>query len=323
MIKREVLFLRAKRVAGALYTNASMRQWQALAAITCTLAIGTLIFVSLAEHPQMHNPGEVFTDCAECPELLLVPAGEFTMGSPPSEAGRFENEGPQRRVTIGYPLAVGRYEVTVAQFSQFLRETGYAMGTGCHHWTGEKWNFDAHYNWGAPGFPQGSSHPVVCVKWADARAYADWLSKKTDKSYRLLSESEWEYAARSGAASSRPWGGELSRDYANYGSDQCCQPFDKGSDQWKFTAPAGSFGSNRFGLYDMMGNVWEWVSDCWNENYADAPNDGSAWQSGDCGKRVIRGGSWFSDPRRLRSAVRYAFKGVNRTKVGFRICRDL
>ena len=165
---------------------------------------------------------------------------------------------------------------------------------------------------------------MVCVKWADARAYADWLSKKTDKSYRLLSESEWEYAARSGAASSRPWGGDLSRDYANYGSDQCCQPFDKGSDQWKFTAPAGSFGSNRSGLYDMMGNVWEWVSDCWNENYADAPKmvRMAKWRQ-TAGKRVIRGGSRFSDPKQLRSSRSICLQGVNRQKVGFRICRDL
>lgn len=303
-----------------------MRTWRALVAIASAFASGTWSFGLLGEPSkvEVHKFGEVFTDCPDCPEMLLVPAGELTMGSPSSEEGRFDNEGPQHRVTIGYPLAVGKYEVTVGQFTQFVRETGYVATSGCHHWTGVSWDLVASYNWKTPGFAQTSSDPVVCVTWNDAKEYADWLSRKSGRSYRLLSEAEWEYASRSGTASPRPWGTDLSRDYANYGSDQCCQPYAQGRDQWMYTAPVGSFAPNRFGLYDMMGNVWEWVGDCWNETYANAPTNGSAWQSGKCGERVIRGGSWYSDPRRVRSAVRYAFgQAVNRTKVGFRVCRDL
>jgi formylglycine-generating enzyme required for sulfatase activity len=303
------------------------RNWRILfAALASILLVGFSIFAFPTDsRTDEYKAGETFKDCPDCPEMLVIPAGEFTMGSPSSETGRFENEGPQHRVTIGYLRAVGKYEVTVAEFAQFATDTGYVANSGCYYWTGSRWALGVHYSWWSPpGFDQTSSEPVVCVTWNDAKAYVDWLSKRTRKSYRLLSEAEWEYASRGGVTSPRPWGTSLSHEDANYGTDECCQTYSQGRDQWRFTAPVGSFAPNRFGLYDMMGNVWEWVDDCWNENYVDAPIDGSSWQSGDCLKRVIRGGSWYSESRRVRSAVRYAFgNGVNRTKVGFRVCRDL
>jgi formylglycine-generating enzyme required for sulfatase activity len=299
------------------------RTWQALlAASAFTLLIGFVL--STESHVDDYKAGETFKDCIVCPEMQVIPAGEFTMGSPSSEEGRFGNEGPQHRVTISYPLAVGKYEITVGEFAQFVADTGYVVKASCHYWTGSKWASGARYSWKDPGFDQTSSQPAVCITWSDAKAYVDWLNRETGKGYRLMSEAEWEYAARGGTTSPRPWGTELSHDDANFGEDQCCQPRVQGRDQGKYTASVGSFAPNRFGLYDMIGNVWEWVNDCWNESYVDAPADGSSWQSGDCDKRVIRGGSWYSDPVRLRSAVRYAFgQRVNRTKVGFRVCRDL
>jgi formylglycine-generating enzyme required for sulfatase activity len=306
------------------------RSWVVLLAAAFALLIGFLLStephvdVSKTSRAGDYRAGETFKDCAVCPEMLVIPAGEFTMGSPSSEEGRFENEGPQHRVTIGKELAVGKYEITVGEFSQFVADTGYVAKTSCHYWNGSKWGSGTHYSWEDPGFQQTSSEPAVCITWSDAKAYVDWLADKTGKGYRLMSEAEWEYAARAGATSPRPWGTDLSHNDANFGEEQCCQPSVQGRDQGKYTAPAGSFTPNRFGLYDMIGNVWEWVDDCWNENYVDAPTDGSSWQSGDCEKRIIRGASWYSDPRRVRSAMRYAFRQpVNRTKVGFRVCRDL
>ena len=161
--------------------------------------------------------------------MLVIPAGEFTMGSPSSEEGRFENEGPQHRVTISYPLAVGKYEITVAEFAQFIADTGYVAKTRCRYSTGSKWASGPHYSWEDPGFHQASCEPAVCITWSDAKAYADWLCK----GYRLMSEAEWEYAARGGTPSPRPWGPGLSHDDANFGEDECCQPSVQGRDQGK------------------------------------------------------------------------------------------
>ena len=283
--------------------------------------------------------------------MVTLAAGHYTMGSPADEEGRFDDEGPQHEVVIAAPFAVGKYEVTREQFSRFVAESGYSASAECRWWSGDRWKTDDAHNWRDPGFAQTPNDPVVCVTWNDASAYARWLAAKTGKGYRLLSEAEWEYATRAGATTARPWGSALSRDAANYGTDDCCQPSDRrpsgwrgflavmhdwligstpaesavsegGRDKWGHTAPAGSFPPNGFGLHDMIGNVWEWTADCWNEGYATAPADGSAWLSGDCKRRVIRGGSWWSDPRRARSAMRFAFGvDVNRTKVGFRVAR--
>jgi formylglycine-generating enzyme required for sulfatase activity len=256
-----------------------------------------------------------FRDCADCPLMRVVPAGTFLMGSPDREAGRQPVEGPQHRVTIARPFAIGIFDVTRAQFAAFADATGHASDPKC--------------DWRSPkvrGQPinQGDNDPVVCVSDHDAHAYTAWLSAKTHHSYRLPSEAEWEYAARAGSRAARPWGDANARDFANYGSDQCCAAFVSGRDRWAYTSPAGSFPANAFGLYDMLGNVWQRTEDCGHEDYSGAPTDGSAWVSGgDCSTRIVRGGAWFASLDQLRSAVRAADPAeFRKNDIGFRVVRS-
>ena len=244
--------------------------------------------------------GDQFRDCAECPEMVVVPAGSYRMGSPSHEPGRTDNEGPVHRVTIAAPFAVGKYEVTFAEWDA-CEEAG-----GC----GAYWPEDK--GWGR------GRRPVIVVSWDDAKRYMQWLSRKTKKPYRLLSESEWEYAARAGAQTAYSWGDQIGRGRAN--CEGCGSQWDN-----RQTAPVGSFAENRWGLHDMHGNVWEWVEDCRNGSYAGAPRNGAAWLSGDCSMRVVRGGSWFSSPSFLRAAHRAAIStfGRNGSIVGFRVARTL
>lgn len=178
---------------------------------------------------------------------------------------------------------------------------------------------------------QGDDHPAVCVSWNDAQAYVAWLRKRTGKPYRLPSEAEWEYAARARAATAYPWGDTASRAYANYGAETCCSERADGADRWLYTSPVGSFPPNAFGLYDMVGNAWQWVQDCYAESYATAPLDGSAVDPATCQFRVLRGGTWGDPPRLIRPAFRnwappprwpsaweYRSGGV-----GFRVARSL
>ena len=271
------------------------------------------------------EPGHRFRDCdgSWCLELVVVPAGEYRMGSPSGEAGRWNREGPVHRVEIGERLAVGVYEVTVGQWRRFVGETGYSAGDGC--WTYEEGEWEEHSsrNWERPGFSQDEGHPVVCVSWKDAQAYVEWLSRKTGKGYRLLSESEWEYVARGGTETAFHTGETISTEQANYNGNSIYGRGRRGSYRRK-TVEVGSFGANGFGLHDVHGNVWEWVEDCWNWSYDGAPADGSAWTRGDCGRRVLRGGSWYNYPRDLRSANRNRNSIGNRSRyVGFRIVRTL
>ncbi len=241
--------------------------------------------------------GIVFRDCARCPEMVVVPAGRFRMAVGYRGA---------HVVTIGSPFAVGRYEVTFAEW-----EACVAAG-GCTHNPDDK-------GWGR------GSRPVINVSWDDAQEYVRWLSRKTGKSYRLLSEAEWEYVARAGTTTKYWWGNEADHSYANYGKDECCEGMAAGKDRWVNTAPVGSFEANAFGLFDTAGNVYEWVEDCWNDGYKGAPNDGSARASGDCSSRVVRGGAWFHSPRYLHSAVRFRFDPGDRISGsgGLRVVRTL
>ena len=289
------------------------------------------------------RPGAVFQDCPQCPRMVVIPAGEFTMGSPASEAGRGLDEGPQRQVSIAQPFALGRSEVTVAEFRRFADESGYrteaerdTRAQGC---SGFIYADPAAQNpdprlvtsWRSPGLAQADSHPVLCVSWNDARAYAQWLSKKSGKRYRLPTEAEWEYAARAGSATSRYWGDDPAQAcrFANVADQSRFQTWGFGqkhecTDGHYFTAPAGGYSPNRFGLYDMLGNVWEWTEDCWNASYAGAPPDGVAWLSGDCSQRVCRGGSWSTVPRFARSATRHKNAADYRDNLtGFRLARTL
>ena len=281
-----------------------------------------------ARRERERQPGTKFRDCPECPELVVVPPGSFMMGSPASEEGRWGDEGPVHRVMIAEPFAVGVHEVTRGEFARFVSATGRSMGDCSTYWGVES----SGRHWRSPGFRQGDDHPVVCVDWDDVRAYVSWLSRETGQRYRLLSESEWEYVARAGTSTARYWGESESGQcrYAN-GADLTAGRRHDGwtvaecDDGHYATAPVGSFSANEFGLHDVHGNVWEWVEDCWNASYAGAPGDGSAWESGDCSGRVLRGGSWASDPWNLRSAYRREVEvEVGGGSVdGFRVARTL
>ena len=309
-------------------TRAALRAWQEKRGLTSTayltreqadalVALGR--DVAAARPPPEPGPvlkvGDVFRDCAHCPEMVVVPSGSFMMGSPPSEEGRHDSEGPVHRVTIGARFAVGVYEVTRGEFGRFVSSTGRSMGDGCRTREDGEWADRSGRSWRSPGFSQTDLHPAVCVSWDDARAYVDWLSREMGEAYRLLSESEWEYVARAGTTTRYHWGDAIGRNLAN------C--WDCGS-RWdgESTSPAGVFGANGFGLHDVHGNVFEWVEDCWHDSYAGAPRDGSAWKGGDCSRHVLRGGSWLSVPRFLRAALRNWDDAGNRyNNVGFRVAR--
>ena len=231
--------------------------------------------------------------------MVVVPAGSYRMGSPSHEEGRSDREGPVHRVTIAQPFAVGVYEVTFAEWEAC------ESGGGCRgYWPDDE-------GWGH------GRRPVINVSWQDVQTYVEWLSDQTGQAYRLLSEAEWEYVARAGTTTKYWWGDEIGRNRAN--CDGCGSQWDD-----KQTAPVGSFRPNGFGLYDVHGNVWEWVQDCWNGDYTGAPRDGGAWTTGDCSGRVLRGGSWFSFPILLRSADRLRYSSDYRYLIiGFRIARSL
>ena len=259
-----------------------------------------LMFFSLAGCMTTGQPGvgQRFRDCPECPEMVVVPAGSFLMGSPDAEEGRFEDEGPLHRVTFSMPFAVGIYEVTFDEWDACVA----SGGCGGHR---------PEDDWGR------GRRPAIRVSWDDAQSYVQWLSGKTGKRYRLLSESEWEYVARAGTRTPFHTGSTISADQANY------DPGPEGVYR-RQTVPVGSFPANAWGLHDIHGNVWEWVQDCWNDNYQGAPRDGSAWESGDCSLRVLRGGSWINTPGFLRSANR--IRTVTRrssSQFGFRVARTL
>ena len=259
--------------------------------------------------------GDVFRDCADCPEMVVVPSGSFMMGSPLSEEGRYDGEGPVHRVSIPSAFAVGVYEVTRGEFGRFVSSTGLSMGNECWTYEDDEWEERSGRSWLSPGFSQTDLHPAVCVSRDDARAYVDWLSRETGEAYRLLSEAEWEYVARAGTRTRYHWGDAIGRNLAN--CRDCGSRWDGES-----TSPAGVFGANSFSLHDVHGNVYEWVEDCWNAGYVGAPRDGSAWKGGDCFDHVLRGGSWLSSPRLLRVANRdRSLTGVRYGNVGFRVAR--
>ena len=286
----------------------------------------------LAQRDAALAPGAVFRDCPSCPELVVIPAGEFQMGSPAAEEGRRDAEGPQRRVRLER-FALGRNEVTRAEYAAFAAATR-RDGDRCYVPDGnESWGWVDRASWRSPGFSQSDEHPAVCVSWDDARAYARWLSDETGRDYRLPSEAEWEYAARAGTSTSRYWGDGSSSQcgYANgadaAGGYRSEHPTSRVScnDGRAFTAPVGTFAGNRFGIFDMLGNVWEMVEDCWHDSYSDAPSEGRAWTSGgDCSRRVSRGGSWRTGPRALRAAHRStASPSYRDANIGLRVARTL
>ena len=239
------------------------------------------------------TPGRRFRDCDGCPEMIELPIGSYVMGSIGEEVGGFADEWPTHRVRIRYRLAVGVYEVTFGEWDICVAE-----GACDQHAADDQ-------GWGRGRRP-------VNVSWASAQEFLRWLGTKTGEEYRLLSEAEWEYAARAGTQTRYHFGDEISKSRANYGGNV------------DTAVTVGSYPANAFGLHDVHGNVWEWVADCWNDSYFDAPSDGSPWLTGDCGQRVVRGGSWVNDARTLRSALRYSLDAGHWSNgVGFRVARTI
>jgi formylglycine-generating enzyme required for sulfatase activity len=258
-------------------------------------------YVLTAVRERALKRGDPFRECAkDCPWMIVVPAGDFMMGSPVDEKGRDPNEGPEHLVTIARPFAVSMYDVTFDDWDACVK-----VG-GCPREGGANDN-----SWGK------HNRPVINVNWDDAQAYVAWLRKMTGKEYRMLSEAEWEYAARAGTTTAFYWGDEL--DIKNANCHRC-------ENEWSGlkTSPVGKFKPNPFGLFDMAGNVWQWVQDCWNADYNGAPTDSLPCETGDCEKRVVRGGSWYYYPADPRSAYRYGDKKDDRNyNTGFRVGRTL
>ena len=265
--------------------------------------------------------GGTHRDCADCPEMVSIPGGTFRMGE---LNGVGEDYGlPVHSVTVP-AFRLGKYEVTVGQFRRFVEASGYrtdaernaGSAAGCYTYTDYNLEWTPGHSWRSPGYAIDDNQPVVCVSWNDAQAYVEWLSAETGGHYRLPTEAEWEYAARAGSTTEYSWGNDIASNWENCVYYVC-------GDSYEYTAPVGSFPANAWGLHDMHGNVWEWVQDCWNDSYQGAPTDGSAWESGDCGRRVLRGGSWYNTARHLRSANRSGIDRADRDfNLGFRLAQD-
>lgn len=289
--------------------KSAVGRWIAIlgsAAALIVLVIGAAIWFMATPAVVPHVPagGIVsITDCGECPELVVIPTGSFTMGSPESEPQRNSDEGPQRQITISKAFAVGRYTVTFDQWDLCVAEKA------CN---------------GPPddaGWGRGRQ-PVINVSWDDAHGFTEWLSKKTGKAYRLLTEAEREYVARAGTTTPFWWGSRITTKQANFNGTFTYTGEEKGIQRDR-TLPVDAFDANPWGLYQVAGNIWEWVEDCYHDSYDGAPTNGSAWLTGDCSRRSLRGGSWGSQPRNLRSAARY--KGLTDLRdryYGFRVARE-
>jgi len=259
------------------------------------------------------------TDCPDCPTLVTIPAGKFEMGSPADEPGRFDAEGPRHSVAIK-AFALAKYPVSGGDFLKFLIATGYQPAP-CNAPMSIGWRSPGHGQAYAPTDTESPHWPATCLSWKDAQAYIAWFNGKTKRTYRLPSEAEWEYAARAGTETARWWGDLIGSNNANCAG--CGSAWDA-----REIAPVGSFQPNPWGLYDMLGNVWQFTEDCWNESYVGAPADGSAWKSGDCQKRVLRGGSWSNLPVFVRSAARSRAESDGKdfdysSYAGFRLARSL
>lgn len=291
------------------------------------LAIG-----ATAAADEVRASGSVFQDCKDCPRMVAVPGGTFTMGDNSPSAPK--DEQPAHEVTVP-AFAVARTEITQAQFARFASETGYDAPGPCTTDADRdgRWESVAEANWMDPLFPTGDAYPVTCVNFHDAKAYADWLSRKTGRRYRLLSEAEYEYAMRGGTQTQFWWGDDKDAmcAHANGPDRSAGNVFARWTriaacdDGQAFLAPVASHRPNAFGLYDLAGNAWEWTADCYVPNYAVQPRDGSAFGDDTCGWRSTRGGSWVYGLFDLRSAQRnWKIRPDQRgADVGFRVARDL
>ncbi len=335
------------------WLGSPMHKWRAIGVAAVLAIVGTVIYL---EGPPIHWPvstvpsaptlvmealpgsGQSFRDtlangqpCPWCPELVIVPSGWFMMGSPEMEEGHFSkwDKNPDFRqtaedqtpVNIPAPFAVGKFAVTRGEFAAFVEDAKSKLERGC--FTGMNRQLEAGKWWQSPGFMQSDRHPVVCVNWDDAAAYIAWLSRKTGKAYRLLSDAEREYVTRAGRTTPFWWGSSISPAQANYDATSSYGGGPVG--EWrKQPLAVDGFDANPWGLYSVHGNVWEWTADCWNEKNAGNPGNGSARTSGNCSLRVVRGGSWIDLPRSLRAAHRDWGTALNRDySRGFRLARAL
>jgi formylglycine-generating enzyme required for sulfatase activity len=256
-------------------------------------------------------PRDHFKECETCPEMVVIPRGDFIMGAPEGEEGSDADERPQHRVVISRPFAVGRFAVTFAEWDACV------TAGGCKNF------LPGDRGWGR------GQRPVINVRWEDAKAYVAWLSQRTGKPYRLLSEAEREYVTRAGTTTPFWWGSSISSRQANYDAKFPYPAGGKDKGEYRReTVPVDSFDPNPWGLYQVHGNVYEWVEDCWHANYEDALGDGSARAEPDCAEHVVRGGSWNFAPWHLRAASRgrlaaAAFVSGGVVGIGFRVARTL
>lgn len=289
-------------------------------------------------------------DCPDCPEIIVIPTGEFIMGSDIEEPHRYKlpeywaiREQPKHKVSVSRQFALGEYEITRAQFKIFAKESGYSPTLGCWHFVGTEWLFDETRSWKDAKIGETDEYPVTCVNWHDANAYLAWLSYKTTKSYRLASEAEWEYVARAGTQTAF-WFGDDPKNICHYvnlgdldtqdsfGWDKTKIKYDAMTD-WKgqpcrdgysTLAPVRSTSANPWGVYGLLGNANEWVADCWNDDYQNAPATQEArLTAGDCGIRAMRGQGWTAIAAGTRSAFRLKMNATDRRfTFGFRVARD-
>jgi len=286
-----------------------------------------------AETSTKQSAPKEFRDCESCPVMVEVPPGRFSMGFEGGEKDRYE--GPVRAVTVTRKFALGKFEVTHGQYATFVQATGRASGPGCNVWVEAKQKIerDLSLDWRNPGYgrPPRDDEPVACISWNDAEAYVAWLSSVTGQRYRLPTEAEWEYAARAGSDRRYPWGDdpELACRYANVYDASATNPAipwapTACADGYAGVAPVGRFATNALGLHDMIGNVWEWVVDCYAMPYPATPIDGSAQLMIGCDRRGTRGGGWRTDIQRQRPS----FRGRDPVDLlsqifGMRVARDL
>ena len=323
-----------------LINNWQMNPYRKRTLLAALLLSTASIFAVTAAHanePQVKDgaaakAGTVFRECLDCPEMVVIPAGSFKMGSPDSEKvwatkhgaspESVSDEAPQHQVTLR-SFAIGKYDVTRGEYAAFVSDTGYSAGDGCLESSMPKANKRADASWHSPGINQTARDPVVCVSWEDARAYVSWLNGKlrgrganpSDGPYHLPSEAEWEYAGRSGTTTPFWWGNDdgTAADHAWFKNNS-----------HGHTHPVGSKPANPFGLYNMVGNVWQWTEDCYGDSYASAPTDGSAAESPNGCMRVDRGSCWLYPSWLLRSATRERNPANFRDVVmGFRVAKTL
>ena len=318
--------------------------------LAALIIISAVMYIPGSAQSKM-NAGQIFRDCADCPEMVVIPAGSYMMGCSANDSGCFPEEGPSHLVAI-QQFAAGKFDITRGQWAAFVALTNRTTKGGCA-WSNlpadtslKPWDLNPIASWKHLGFPQDDDHPAVCITWKDVQDYLTWISKKTGTQYRLLTEAEWEYAARAGTVTGFPWGSSATHEKANYGKDSCCGGAVSGRDQWMYTSPVGAFPPNSFGLYDMHGNVLQYVQDCFTLYDSQTPTDGSAFKTnktikmtGDlsafddkssCSFHGTRGGDYGDPGSMIRSFSRNWTPGSGGTLenysssgLGFRIAKSL